>query len=46
MSYEADLFVRACSDPNGTSDRCWPGGIPMTNREAYEQSQGRNDGWH
>ncbi len=47
MSYEADLFVKACSDPNGYSDRCYPDGTPMTNRERYiNEIDRRNDGWH
>jgi len=34
MCYSADLFVKACADPHGLSDDCYPDGTPMTNYES------------
>ena len=33
MNYEADLFIKACSDSNGYSCRCYSDGTHMTNWE-------------
>lgn len=47
MSYEADMFIKACSDPNGLSDSCYPDGTPMTNREKYLRNTDQcYDSWH
>lgn len=47
MSYEVDLFIKACSDPNGYSDKCYPDGTPMSNRERYiEYTDRKYDSWH
>ncbi len=47
MSYETDLFIKACSDPNGYSDKCYPDGTPMSNRERYiELTDRKYDTWH
>ena len=47
MSYDADLFIKACADPHGLSDSCYPDGTPMTNREKYLRNTSREyDGFH
>ena len=42
MDYDVDLFIRACSDPNGLSGDSYPDGTPMTNREKYIRSTDRS----
>ncbi len=47
MSYEADSFIKACSDPNGFCGECHPDGTPMTNKEKYlRNTDPRYDSWH
>ena len=47
MNYDKDLLIKALSDPNGSSDSCYPDGTPMTNREKYLRNTDRSyDSWH
>lgn len=46
MNYDADLFIRACSDPMGYSGESYPDGTPMTNREKYLKQHSRENDWH
>jgi len=46
MSYDVDLFIKACSDPHGLSGDCYQDGTPMTNREKYLKQHSRENDWH
>ena len=46
MNYDADLFIKACSDPMGYSGESYPDGTPMTNREKYLKQHSRENDWH
>ena len=46
MCNSADLFVKACADPHGLSNDCYPDGTPMTNYEKYLKSKSRDNYFH
>ena len=46
MSYDVDLFIKACSDPMGYSGESYPDSTLMTNREKYLKQHSRENDWH